>query len=398
MLFTFVFTLSADDLKSYKNRQRVSIDSLRNEGKKGEELAKKGRDEFMMVEKAGYETWKKLEKRQLMEYKKEIEAKWGSFLISSKKSWVEYSSDQLSVGVVDFERGVITVEVLRRPSESPKEAVSRLSKAVERVLESHGTRSLVPEQNDEMWPALDQPVLENQVQDCSGKKIDSSSAPVFSMEVAENALRQNQKSIDSKIVVYIPLSSDHNFQRAKKYHAVVNKYCIEYKLDYSHVMATIHAESLFNPMARSSSNGIGLMQLVPEQGGREAFKFVYGYDNIPLSDMLYNPERNIQLGCAYIYLLKNRYFGAVFNGRSNLYCSIAGYNTGPGNVAFAFTGKNNIDLAVGKINEVDNSDSVYNMLLGHLPFYETRSYLRNVTETMKLYKLKDSSSYEGGAQ
>jgi membrane-bound lytic murein transglycosylase C len=394
--FSEGFSLDNGDFQNFLNNQRCAIDSMRDARNAAERLIKKNQEEDMSLEQKKFEAWLDQERKYFEEYKSKIESKWGYFVSSSKKTWVEYSNDCNSMGMADFERGVVTVEVLRDKEENSDSLKKKIAGAVERMLSSRGRLSFLPLQ-DSLQQALDKPVLEEQICDKTGKKIDSSSVLQFSDNIAENALK-NLASDSNKIKISIPLSSDHVFQRAKRFHGFVLRYCDLYKLDYAHVMATIHTESLFNPMSKSQENALGLMQIVPQQGGREAFRLINGYDEIPLPGTLYDPETNIKFGCAYIYILKNRYFGAVFDGQSRLFCSIAGYNTGPGNVAFAFTGGRSLDSAVGKINELDNSTDVYSYLLGHLPFYETRNYLRKVTETMKIYIFKGRSPFSGGTE
>jgi membrane-bound lytic murein transglycosylase C len=151
------------------------------------------------------------------------------------------------------------------------------------------------------------------------------------------------------------------------------------------VLATIHTESCFNPVARSNRNAIGLMQLVPHTAGVDAYRAVYGKNVVPTAAYLYNPEQNIELGCAYIYLLKHRYFREVRDADSRLYCTIAAYNTGPGNVAYAFTGRRAMRAATRMINTMKDAKSVYDHMIGSLPFAETRHYLAFVIERMDLY-------------
>ncbi|MBD3316852.1 MAG: transglycosylase SLT domain-containing protein, partial [Chitinivibrionales bacterium] len=189
----------------------------------------------------------------------------------------------------------------------------------------------------------------------------------------------------TKVTMRFALVPDHVKRRMRPYIPIVEKYCKRYELLVSRVLATIHTESCFNPMARSNRNAIGLMQLVPYSGGKDAYGAVHGSNLIPTEAYLFDPEKNIELGCAYIHLLKNRYFGEVKNNNSRLYCTIAAYNTGPGNVAYAFTGARAMRAATRVINTMDNSDRVYNHMIGFLPFGETKRYLTVVLERMGMY-------------
>lgn len=87
----------------------------------------------------------------------------------------------------------------------------------------------------------------------------------------------------------------------------------EFGVDKSLIRAVIHAESGFNPRARSPKGALGLMQLMPgtarRHGVRKAFE----------------PKDNIRGGTKYLAWLLRRFQG-------NLVYSIAAYNAGEGAV------------------------------------------------------------------
>ncbi len=330
--------------------------------------------EYGIMNEEEFKNYREREKEQYEKFRSDIKTLWGEFLESSRKCWVHYGEDMQSVGVVDFERGVVRVDVIGKEEDALNSLSARLSYAVKSIITSTQPAEGLPE---------NEPILHGQVSIPGGEG--DSALEEFAGKIVEKANVEVAPE-RKKISVEFPLVSDHLRRRAKKYYSIIHKYCEKYDLSISHVMATVHAESYFNPLARSSGNAYGLMQLVPETGGRDAFRFVYGRDGVPTPDLLYNPEKNIELGCAYIYLLKSRHFGDVTNELNNLYCSIAGFNTGPGNVAAAFTGKKELSGAVKIINGFKNPDYVYAHLLDKLPFYETRAYLKNVVDLMRVYR------------
>lgn len=67
-----------------------------------------------------------------------------------------------------------------------------------------------------------------------------------------------------------------------------------------------------------------------------------------------------------------------------MYCSIAAYNTGAGNVAKAFIGSYNINRASAKINKM-TPEQVYKHLMKNLPYNETKKYLKKVTDRVSAY-------------
>ncbi|MDY6974211.1 MAG: transglycosylase SLT domain-containing protein, partial [Thermodesulfobacteriota bacterium] len=139
------------------------------------------------------------------------------------------------------------------------------------------------------------------------------------------------------------------------------------------------------PMARSYVPAYGLMQIVPQSGGKDASEFVFGRPLILSPSFLYNAQNNINMGTAYLHLLSNKYLRKIEDPESRLYCAIAAYNTGPGNVARAFVGKKNIEKAVAAINKM-TAEEVYDHMTENLPYEETRHYLRRVSQRIKAYR------------
>jgi len=106
----------------------------------------------------------------------------------------------------------------------------------------------------------------------------------------------------------------------------------DYGLDPNLILAIIQTESNFNPLARSSKNAQGLMQLIPETAARFGIKDTA------------DPVQNLHGGMAYI-----RWLLSFFQG--DLRLSLAGYNAG--------------ERAVEKY-------------LGVPPYRETQNYIRKV--------------------
>ena len=90
-------------------------------------------------------------------------------------------------------------------------------------------------------------------------------------------------------------------------------------------------------MASSSANAYGLMQLVPSSGAREAYRWLHSKDIKPSPAYLLRPRENLELGAAYMTILQDRIFADVTNPQSRLYCAVAAYNGGAGNVLKTFS-------------------------------------------------------------
>ena len=150
------------------------------------------------------------------------------------------------------------------------------------------------------------------------------------------------------------------------------------------IFAIMQTESNFNPFAKSHIPAFGLMQIVPKSAGVDAYKFLKKRERMPSAAYLYNGTNNIEMGSAYLHILYYRYLRKIKNPRSRMYCTIAAYNTGAGNIAWAFTRKNNMSKAAPKINAL-TPDEVYNQLLSDLKYDEPKHYLKRVNKRMSAF-------------
>lgn len=187
-----------------------------------------------------------------------------------------------------------------------------------------------------------------------------------------------------KLVLTIPFVN--NFQRVLMENKLdtVKILAKRFKISVSLILAVIETESSFNPMATSNIPAFGLMQLVPKTAGLDAYKFVHGYQKLVSPEYLYNQDNNLLLGTAYLHLLANRYLRNVNDEQSKLYCMLASYNTGVGNVAKSLINQKNLGKAILKVNSM-TSDQVYVHLMEHLPADETKSYLIKVLRRQQNY-------------
>ena len=145
-----------------------------------------------------------------------------------------------------------------------------------------------------------------------------------------------------------------------KYEEIVNKYSYEYNLDPFLVLAVIKTESNFNKDAESSKGAKGLMQIMDSTGEWIASKLEIDNFN---TNMLYEPEINIEFGCWYLNnLLKE--FG-------DLSLALAAYNGGSGNVT-------------KWLNDPEYSSDGEN--LTYIPFKETKKYVDKVSTRYNVYK------------
>jgi membrane-bound lytic murein transglycosylase C len=201
--------------------------------------------------------------------------------------------------------------------------------------------------------------------------------------------------------IKIKLPSKAFLAKAKLYKTEVFKRAKQFRLTPEFIYGIIHTESSFNPMARSYIPAFGLMQIVPRSAGADAYNMLYGKKKILSPSFLYNAKNNVLIGSAYLKKIYYGYMRKIKNPLSRLYCTIAAYNTGAGNVACAFNsnlkdsqgrtrclrsrGHYNIIQASSKINSM-SSGEVYNYLLQHLRYDEPKHYLKRVSKRMLIYK------------
>lgn len=121
-----------------------------------------------------------------------------------------------------------------------------------------------------------------------------------------------------------------------------------YGIDENLVKAIIKVESGFNPSAVSRSNAIGLMQLKAETAGRDAYRYKGRYGQ-PSSFELKDPEVNIDLGTAYLGIIKRQLAG-ISDQQTLRYAIIVSYVNGTGALLRTFSSDK--DEAIARINDM----------------------------------------------
>ena len=174
--------------------------------------------------------------------------------------------------------------------------------------------------------------------------------------------------------IRLDLDPDHLQTRARQYLPYIRKAARVYEVAPELLLAVTQTESVFNPRAVSRAGAVGLMQLVPHSGGLEASKLVYGEPRLLTREELSEPDRNIELGAAYLRILLRRHFEEYSTEPGKLLLLvIASYNCGPRRVKAAIG-----EQDIGGLS----SSELYDLLLQVVP-RETRVYLQRVVRNMK---------------
>lgn len=379
-VFFFILVLgiplvtSAQDFEEFMRQQQEQLDRMQQE--------------FEAGVLASIEEWEAYQERQQAAYesfKDEMERLWGDFKTRSQTHWVEYREGGRVRSNVDFEQGTASVEIVADTPEEVEQAKQQIEKEILTTLTDKGSTREFPMEEEETKPIQAEPILAGQVVSNTGSTDTVEIAKEIVQTVGTREVTGEDGVTRTVIFVNFSLAPDHLQTRARKVEHYVYQFSEEYKLDPALVFAIIHTESYYNPAARSWANALGLMQLVPSTGGRDAFRVIYNKDGVPTQDYLFIPENNVRMGAVYIDLLMNRYLRGVENMEVRELLAISAYNTGAGNVARAYTGTTNLRSALPIIN-AKTPEETFLFLVENLPYEETQDYIQKVTERRDMYR------------
>lgn len=320
-----------------------------------------------------------LVRNQLVSLAEQLLKQWGDEKVASPKEYVKYTDKYQSRALINFETGVIRVETI-----DPKDSQAQLEQAIVTTLLTPEDPSKVDLLSDKDITPNGEPFLYKLVLDHQGQPIRYAwRAQQYAKHLIKTAYKHDMYNNKPRHYVVFNMVKDHQTGQQDKYSAYVNQNSKRFNIRSPLIYAIMEAESSFNPYAISRIPAYGLMQIVPSSAGRDAHRLIYGKDGTPSKDYLFVPKNNIQMGTAYLSILNERYLARVKNAQAREYCVIAGYNTGSGNVLKAF--HSNRDTAFDQINRL-NASQVYQHLVKHLPYDETRRYLQKVTQFETKYR------------
>jgi len=344
-------------------------------------------------------------KKALKAYRSELRAYWPDAEVSSKTRLVFYSEDLQQKKVIDFKSNEIqitTPSIYQGKTLNYREMQSHLKLTIKKLL----TMNLQAAVNqDPINATMEQLSGIRYAQDLGAMGKDLILGELFRDErpAIKSIERMAAKLSKAAYIRYpavaslnwaftssnrtsyiISLPDSRTRTKATRYKSFIYDYAQKYSLPPSLVFAIIHAESHFNPLARSQAPAFGLMQIMPHTAGLDASNLIYKKQKVLSPSYLYNPKKNIQVGAAYFHILYYRYLKGVSDSKARLYCAIAAYNAGTTSVMKALTGRNSISKAVPSINNMSAND-VLRKLLRHMPSSETRNYLNKVLNLQKTY-------------
>ncbi len=354
---------------------------------------KEGFNKYLKEVNKEFEEYKRITYEEFRKFKREVLKYWDEYEDTTRKKLVQYSEDLKVKRVFDFEKGELRIEVrgsrreLRRKlkrelrdflTQDKRKAFSRdpVLTGIEKRVKG---LKYVKRASVDREPVL-APVVFGKAKP-SGSELERGIANLMS----RGSIRVKKTAKGNVSVFRVKIPPKRVLRKAKLYKPVVVRESEKWKLSYPLIFAIIHTESYFNPLARSHVPAYGLMQIVPHTAGKDVTKFLFGRPKILSPSYLYNAENNIKTGSVYVHMLYYKYFKGVKDPESRLYCTIAAYNTGPGNVARAFVGSRNLKRAIRVINRLSPQD-VYSVLMRNLPYNETKDYLRKVSTRIAVYR------------
>ena len=329
-------------------------------------------------------------------YLEKVSEKWQDPNLPNSKIWVQYSDDLNKRTSIDFERGEVIVELLNAADN--EDAVAYANQQLAELSQTSVTNALskdpiyiaarhnfsrVDKTTDQSKTEPDRPHNIT-----PSKPVSEPGQTLLTEEVVTEALSYEPPHVtnyEDRVLVSYKLPTNTLSSQAKRFLPEVHTQAARYNLQPALLLAIIHTESSFNPLARSPVPAFGLMQIVPASAGKDVSNFLQGKPLLFSPEYLYRASNNVEAGSVYVYLLNNRYFKDVRNERSRSYLSIAAYNTGPGNVAKTISGSNSLKQASIAANTM-SPEKVFALLSSKLPAQETRDYLQKVVKRTAYYQ------------
>ncbi|OPX35556.1 MAG: hypothetical protein B1H11_08940, partial [Desulfobacteraceae bacterium 4484_190.1] len=223
--------------------------------------------------------------------------------IPNPKVWVQYESDLGERSAVDFENGVVRIQLLIFAAADPysDEVKAHLEQGVRNLVlaeskdpiemirgqESLGSKKgkerqklLVLEHSphplkldEKPKPNARDPLLLGQIRMSDGRLVSKDILPDYARELVQSKdfKVEKIKGADGNerlaVALEFQLIPEHLEVRAKRYRPIVQDYAEKYSIYPPLIFAVIHTESAFNPRARSGTPAYGLIDAVGASRG-----------------------------------------------------------------------------------------------------------------------------------
>ncbi len=296
---------------------------------------------------------------------------WDTPALSDKDNWITYSKDKKIRRIVNFETGEYSIEAVGEYS--PKELDEIVNQQTE-ALSNETVSSAI--NNDPVLGALTQSQSQQQ------KVFTNLDSRFLEQSQKRSVSTSSQGNKVTKVIMKLPQES--LTQRAQQYIPTIKQQGKRWEVDPALIIAIMHTESHFNPVAQSHIPAYGLMQIVPSSAGKDVTKNFEGKVRLLSPKELFEPEFNIIVGSAYLNILQAKYLKSVKNPTTRMYLAISAYNGGIGAVAKHFSGSTSLTKLASSV-ETMSPTQVYNSLVNQFPYKETRDYLKKVESQRQYY-------------
>lgn len=162
--------------------------------------------------------------------------------------------------------------------------------------------------------------------------------------------------------------------------AIFEQEAQRYELSPVLVKSLTRQESAFNLRAVSTSNAMGLMQMIPPTAQEVAKKMAL---KIELPEDMFRPEINIPMGTFYLAQVLNQF-------DENIPMALASYNAGPSRLKIWLDSRpETAELRSKKSSAVE--DEIW---FDELPWNETSFYIKAILRNALIYKLIDKGDFD----
>lgn len=277
--------------------------------------------------------------------------------------------------VVDFESGLVIVTATN---------LQLLQESIVEILLTQIDPSVIDAKTASDFGLVNQntrkPFFWKQILDHRGKPIEHP----WTAELFADHLAQSAERFKGRYRSKISMVREHKNIAGGKYIQYVKAAGRQHSVSASLMMAIMETESSFNPLARSGSNALGLMQIKANTAGRDYFSIIKGYKHTPSSSYLYNPSNNIEVAAGYLRILGTRYLSGIKHPKKREYAIISSYNGGAGNLWRSLDKNGNKTKSLARINNMTVSEFYWFLTNRHIRG-ETRNYLKKVSAKQKKY-------------
>ncbi|WII73632.1 transglycosylase SLT domain-containing protein [Bdellovibrio sp. 22V] len=151
-----------------------------------------------------------------------------------------------------------------------------------------------------------------------------------------------------------------------------------YGIDVVLLRSLTRQESAFNLRAVSTSNALGLMQMIPPTAQEVAKKLGM---KVEIPDDMFRPEINIPMGSFYVSQMLDQFQG-------NVPFALAAYNAGPYRLKTWLEGRAEVSELVGQASGSPRDE----LWFDELPWTETSFYVKAILRNVLLYRLAEEGT------